>query len=173
MDGYRISEAARASGFSESALRYYEKRGVVVPDRTPTGYRSYGETEVESLRFVARAKRLGLSLSEITELLALIQDDECSPVQTRMRQLLSRQIEQAQRQMADLMAFTAQLQETVSRLDAHTPEGGCDDQCGCRADHHPAKSMSARSALVTGRSPADLSHRGAKTHTVKRKEPAK
>jgi DNA-binding transcriptional MerR regulator len=32
---------------------------------------------VESLRFVARAKRLGLSLDQITELLALLGDDEC------------------------------------------------------------------------------------------------
>ena len=40
MNGYRISEAARATGFSLSALRFYEQEGVVVPERTSTGYRS-------------------------------------------------------------------------------------------------------------------------------------
>ncbi|HZD23356.1 MAG TPA: MerR family transcriptional regulator [Acidimicrobiia bacterium] len=35
-----MSEAARATGFTVSALRYYEKEGVVVPERTGNGYRS-------------------------------------------------------------------------------------------------------------------------------------
>jgi DNA-binding transcriptional MerR regulator len=66
---------------------------------------------VESLRFVARAKRLGLSLDQITELLALLGDDECRPVQTRMRELVTERISEAQGQVADLVAFTAQLRE--------------------------------------------------------------
>jgi hypothetical protein len=37
MGGYKISEAARATGFTESALRFYEREGVVVPERTETG----------------------------------------------------------------------------------------------------------------------------------------
>lgn len=40
MGGYKISEAARATGFTESALRFYEQEGVVVPEPTETGYRS-------------------------------------------------------------------------------------------------------------------------------------
>lgn len=39
MDGLRISDAARATGFTVSALRFYEKEGVVVPERTATGLR--------------------------------------------------------------------------------------------------------------------------------------
>lgn len=134
MNSYRISEAARATGFSVSALRFYEQEGVVVPERTSTGYRSYREEHVESLRFVARGKQLGLSLEEITELLALLDDEECAPVQTRIRQLVVERIEQAQERVADLVGFTAQLQEAAARLGVHTPNGACDDQCGCRSD---------------------------------------
>lgn len=134
MHGYKISEAARATGFSESALRFYEQEGLVVLDRTDTGYRTYRAADVEALRFVARAKRLGLSLTEITELLALFHDDECRPMQTRMRQLITERIGTAQQQIADLAAFAAQLQETASRLAVHTPDGACDDECGCRSD---------------------------------------
>jgi DNA-binding transcriptional MerR regulator len=62
MSGLKISEAARATGFSVSALRFYEQAGVVVPERTATGYRSYSDDHLDSLRFVARGKQLGLSL---------------------------------------------------------------------------------------------------------------
>lgn len=37
MDEYKISQAARATGFTVSALRFYEKEGVVVRERTDTG----------------------------------------------------------------------------------------------------------------------------------------
>jgi DNA-binding transcriptional MerR regulator len=107
---------------------------VVVPDRTDTGYREYREGDLESLRFVTRAKRLGLRLEEITELLDFLRDDECRPVQTRMLHLITERIADAQRQVGDLVAFTAQLQETASRLGVHTPDGACDDDCGCRAE---------------------------------------
>jgi DNA-binding transcriptional MerR regulator len=134
MDGHRISEAARATGFTVSALRFYEQHGLVVPERTAGGYRSYGADHLESLRFVARGKQLGLSLDEITELLELLDEEECAPVQTRIRQLVEARIGQAQDQITELMAFTAQLQSAVARLGAHTPNGACDDDCGCRSD---------------------------------------
>ena len=43
------------------------------------------------MEFVARGKGLGMSLDEITELLALLHDDECRPVQDRMKELLKRE----------------------------------------------------------------------------------
>ena len=95
MTGYKISEAARATGFSVSALRFYEQEGVVVPERATTGYRSYRDDDLESLRFVARGKQLGLSLEEITELLDLLDGEECAPVQTRIRHLVNERIGQA------------------------------------------------------------------------------
>ncbi|MGH8870629.1 MAG: MerR family transcriptional regulator [Acidimicrobiia bacterium] len=134
MKGYKISEAARATGFTESALRFYEQEGVVVPERTDTGYRSYHEDHLESLRFVARGKRLGLSLEEITELLTLLGEEECEPVQTRIRQLVHDRIAQAQQRISELVGFTSQMQRAAARLGVHTPDGACDDQCGCRTE---------------------------------------
>jgi len=145
MDGLKISQAARATGFSVSALRFYEQEGVVVPERTATGYRSYREGHVDALRFVARGKQLGLSLDDITELLELLDDEECEPVQTRIRQLVSERIGQAQDQIAELVAFTRQLQTAAVRLGIHTPDGACDDDCGCRSEPNqtePAESVS-------------------------------
>ena len=146
MNGYKISEAARATGFSISALRFYEQEGVVVPERTATGYRSYRDEDLDSLRFVARGKQLGLSLEEITELLELLDEEECDPVQTRIRHLVNERIGQAQERVAELVGFTSQLQEAASRLGVHTPEGACDDQCGCRSD--PEQSTATTRALI-------------------------
>lgn len=138
MDGLKISEAARATGFTVSALRFYEKEGVVVPERTATGYRAYGDDHLESLRFVARAKQLGLSLEDITELLDLLDDEKCAPVQTRIRHLVGERIGQAQEQIAELVAFTSQLQTAAARLGVHTPDGACDEDCGCRSEPRKA-----------------------------------
>lgn len=132
MNGYKISEAAKVTGFSVSALRYYEKQDVVVPGRTDAGYRSYREMDLEALRFVARAKRLGLHLGEITELLALLRGEDCAPMQNRMRHLMAKRAGEAQDQIAELETLTTQLQDAATRLSAHTPEGPCDSQCGCQ-----------------------------------------
>lgn len=134
MNGYKISEAARATGFTVSALRFYEQEGVVVPERTTSGYRSYQEAHLEELRFVSRGKQLGLSLDEITELLALLDQEKCAPVQARIRHLIQKRIGQAHDQIAELVAFTAQLQQAAAPLGVHTPDGACDDRCGCRSD---------------------------------------
>lgn len=134
MSDYRISEAAEATGFSVSALRFYEKEDVVVPDRSESDYRVYNDRHLDGLRFVRRGKQLGLSLDEIKELLELLEDEDCAPVQSRIKELVSDRISQAQERIAELVGFTSQLQSVQARLGSHTAEGSCDDQCGCRTD---------------------------------------
>lgn len=95
---------------------------------------------------MARGKQLGLSLDEITELLVLLDQEECGPVQTRIRQLVTEWVAQAQEQIAELVAFTAQLQTAGARIGVHTPDGGCDDECGCRSD--PGRSTAGGGDLI-------------------------
>lgn len=57
MSTYTISEAAGRSGFSPSALRYYEGIGLVSPRRTAAGYRLYDDRAVARLAFIGRAKQ--------------------------------------------------------------------------------------------------------------------
>jgi DNA-binding transcriptional MerR regulator len=156
MTDHKISQAARATGFTVSALRFYEKEGVVVPERTATGYRSYGDDDLESLRFVARGKQLGLSLEEITELLHLLDEEDCEPVQVRIRQLVDERIEQAQKRVAELVGFTAQLQRAAARLGLHTPDGACDDQCGCRSEPDPPTGSARRDLIPLAGSAASI-----------------
>ena len=63
------SETARRLGVSVRALRLYERRGLVRPVRTATGWRVYGSGDIERLHHVLTLKSLGLSLARITEVL--------------------------------------------------------------------------------------------------------
>lgn len=145
MDGYPISAAASMTGFTSSALRFYEKEEVVIPTRTASGYRRYRQADIEALRFVARSKRMGLSLSEIRDLLDLLDEDECEPVQTRLRNLIAERISGASDRIGELLEFIARLQGMTAQLESHTPTGPCDTACGCRED--PAIAVGARAHI--------------------------
>lgn len=68
----RISELARAAGVGISTVRFYERRGLVTPTaRTHGGYRHYDHEALRRLRFIRRAQRLGFSLAEVDQILAL------------------------------------------------------------------------------------------------------
>jgi DNA-binding transcriptional MerR regulator len=134
MNGLSISQVALRTGFPPSTLRFYDQAGLVSPDRRPSGYRLYRNEHLDRLLFIGRAKTFGLSLDEINELLALLDENACAPVQGRLRQLIDAKIDDAQSRIAVLEQFSAELQRVRTTLDLHTPEGPCDETCGCTTD---------------------------------------
>jgi DNA-binding transcriptional MerR regulator len=131
-DGYRIQEVSQRSGFSAATLRYYEGIGLVPPaGRTPAGYRVYDDTTLARLAFVARAKQLGCTLDEISELNTAWEGGECGPVQDRLSVLVDDKIQQARTKVAELLTLIADLQVAADNLRRHRPSGPCDDRCGC------------------------------------------
>lgn len=70
-----IGEAAARSGVSAKMVRHYESLGLLPRvQRTESGYRQYGDSEVHTLRFIRRARDLGFSIAEIAALLKLWQN---------------------------------------------------------------------------------------------------
>lgn len=131
---YRIAEVAERSGFSRLTLRYYEEIGLLpTPDRTESGYRMYDERTLDRLSFITRAKELGCSLEEITDLSALWAGDRCGPVRERLHALVTDKLADAQRRVAELMTLTADLHVAAGRLSDATPtdERPCGDDCAC------------------------------------------
>lgn len=133
MDGFSISQAAERSGFTPSALRFYEREGLVRPARTAAGYRSYTDGDVAALRFIARAKSLGLALDQVAELVPMYRGDRCAPVQDRLRELVDGKLGETRARAAELTGLGSELRRAADGLRAHTPEGPCDDACGCAA----------------------------------------
>jgi MerR family copper efflux transcriptional regulator len=68
--GLTIGRLAEEAGVSIDTVRFYERKGVLPePPRTAAGYRIYGDADRWRLGFVLRAKALGFTLREITDLL--------------------------------------------------------------------------------------------------------
>lgn len=65
-----IGEVAERAGVATSALRFYEKEGLVEAARTDGGQRRYHRDVLRRIAFIRAAQRVGLSLEEIREALA-------------------------------------------------------------------------------------------------------
>jgi MerR family transcriptional regulator, copper efflux regulator len=66
MEALRIADAAAGTGWSARMLRYLETLGLVVPSRTPAGYRLYGGGELLQLRQLRQLReQFGIELDEI------------------------------------------------------------------------------------------------------------
>ena len=69
-----IGEVAERAGVATSALRFYEKEGLVEASRTDGGQRRYHRDVLRRIAFVRAAQRVGLTLDEIREALATLPD---------------------------------------------------------------------------------------------------
>ena len=60
-----VGEVAHRSGFAPSALRFYEREGLVTASRTGGGQRRYERQVLRRLAFIRAARNIGLSLDEV------------------------------------------------------------------------------------------------------------
>jgi MerR family redox-sensitive transcriptional activator SoxR len=73
MDGVlTIGEVAKRSGVKASALRFYEERGLIRSERAGSGHRRYGRAVLRRIAFIVFAQKIGLSLDEVANQLALL-----------------------------------------------------------------------------------------------------
>lgn len=103
-----IGQASRASGVTAKMIRYYDEIGLVRPSaRSEANYREYDAREINELRFIRRARSLGFSMAEITQLLSLWRD----------RHRPSREVKAiAERHLADLDSRIAEMTAMADTL---------------------------------------------------------
>jgi DNA-binding transcriptional MerR regulator len=135
----KIGELARQTVLSIKTIRYYESRGLLEqPSRTEGGYRLYGPEEVARLRFVQRAKLLGLTLEEIRELVELAVRCNEGEIVPRLEEVLAAKLAETERKLAERSAFRKNLlyyRERASKLSGGVlpTDRYCEDVsfCGC------------------------------------------
>lgn len=73
-DPLTVSEVAHRSGYAASALRYYEREGLIAASRTGGGQRRYERSVLRRLAFIRAARNVGLSLEEVRAELVQLPD---------------------------------------------------------------------------------------------------
>ncbi len=121
----RIGALARQAGVSVQAVRYYERRGILrASRRTPSGYREYGRSAPDRLRFIRHAQALGFTLTEIGELLAL----RLAPGTTAadIKRSAERKIGAVEQRIRDLERIREALEHLAGRCrGGQRPAGDC------------------------------------------------
>ena len=91
MELLTIGDFAVRSGMAQSALRYYEKEGLIRSTRTSGNQRRYHRSELRRVAFIRIAQQVGVSLEEIREALASLPENRMARSGAGPRVLLSGQ----------------------------------------------------------------------------------
>lgn len=120
-DGLRIGDVARSAGVNVQTLRYYERRGLVVPPfRRHSGQREYDEADVRRVRVIKAAQRLGFTLSEIQEMFDLSAHRRGT---TDLHALATAKVAEIDERIATLQAMRSDLSVVI--------EAECDSLTDC------------------------------------------
>jgi DNA-binding transcriptional MerR regulator len=86
---FTIADAAKASGLSAHALRYYERAGLLDPiDRDESGHRRYRDEDLDRIRFLTKLRATGMPIREVRRYAELIKHGDATNAQ-RMQLLES------------------------------------------------------------------------------------
>jgi DNA-binding transcriptional MerR regulator len=105
MATYTITELAREFDITPRTIRFYEDQGLISPKREGSGgrVRVYGARDRTRLKLTLRGKRLGLTLSEIKDLVDMYDSPKDSSAQLkRFLSVLARHREMLEQQREDL-----------------------------------------------------------------------
>jgi DNA-binding transcriptional MerR regulator len=122
---FRIGEFSKLSHVPAKTLRYYDQIGLLAPAEVDrfTGYRYYSASQLPRLHRILAMKDLGLSLSQIGQLL----EEDLSTDQIRGMLLLKRteiqqQVEAEQARLARVEWRLKQIEEEISMKVSSPPE---------------------------------------------------
>ena len=108
-DLYSIADLAREFGISTRAIRFYESKGLISPERLGAT-RVFRRRDRARLILILRGKRLGFTLRDISEYLALYDADRGQQV-SLLAEKVDQRLELLEQQLSDLQTTIAELQE--------------------------------------------------------------
>jgi len=122
-------------------IRYYERIRLTPPaGRTEAGYRLYADADVNTLRFIHRARKFGMPIERIRRLVSLWQGKQPS---REVKQIALEQVADLERKIVELSAMRAALQSLADSCDGdHRPE------CPILRDLSQAASSKASAGLT-------------------------
>jgi DNA-binding transcriptional MerR regulator len=110
---YTINNLGKLAGVSTRTLRYYDEIDLLKPARTSsTGYRIYGEKEVNLLQQILFYRELGLSLERIREIIRSDEFDERHALIEHRKNLLERK--------AQLEALLVNVEKSIAAYEGGT-----------------------------------------------------
>ena len=116
---YSVTELANDLGVTPRALRFYEDKGLIAPQRAGNA-RVYTHRDRGRLMLILRGKRLGFTLSEVREWLDLYEvDPDRTSQMTRLRDKVRTRIDALEQQRRDLDATLKELRGILGQVDRH------------------------------------------------------
>ncbi len=132
----RIGELAARAGVTAKALRHYERVGLVVPERTESGYRDYSASALGRIGFILAGQRVGLSLRELRGILEL-RDRGHAPCAHAL-DLVDQRLREIEERLASLSAMREEL-SAIAEAGRSLDPVDCDEACICEVIHRPSR----------------------------------
>jgi DNA-binding transcriptional MerR regulator len=121
---YSISDLAKEFALTTRAIRFYEDEGLLAPRRSGRS-RIYGERERVRIKLVLRGKRLGLSLSQIRELLDLYESTHSErPQLIKFLEVLAARRAMIIQQQEDIAVVLAEIDSLERQCRRRLRQGG-------------------------------------------------
>ena len=114
----RIGALAKASGLSRDTIRFYERRGLISSqaESGQNSYRNYPEHALDTLSWIGQAQAAGLTLEELTNLMADI-DRASEDEAFDGLEFLDRKIAEVEMRLKRSRLFLKTLRQTRSALE--------------------------------------------------------
>ncbi len=148
----RIGELAQKCGVNPKTVRYYEAFGLLPKAaRAPSGHRIYLEHDLQRLRFIRRAKQIGLPLTSIRQITTHADAGSCKHLRPRLKQLIAAQLTEIKGRIKDLAALQRELRRCYASLCQ--PQAQPSKAAGCSCLDGPSLKTSALPAAVLVKRP--------------------
>ena len=119
----RIGDVAGRAGVSVRSLRYYEEQGLLHPDRTPSGQRTYDDDAVERVRLLQQLYAAGLSSTNIAAMLPCL-DAPSDHTTAESIAVMRREHTRLSEQIEDLLTTRDHLGRMLAAVTAHQERAG-------------------------------------------------